>query len=248
MDQSRKAALAVGVLFIITFAASIPALILYGPVLNDPDYVLGAGADGQIALGALLEFITGVANIGTAVVLFPILRRQSESIALGYVASRTLESTVIVVGAVSLLAVVALRQDLAGAVGAEAAMLVVAAKSLVAVHDATFLLGPAFCAAFGNGLLLGYLMYRSRLVPRPMALIGLVGGSIAFGSALLVLFGFYEQVSHWSFIGTLGEIVWEGSLGLWLTFKGFSPSSLAVKDGAAAPTVAAPAALRLRTA
>src|SRR5262245_40040336 len=128
MDQSRKAALAVGVLFIITFAASIPALLLYGPVLHDPNYVLGAGTDGQIALGVLLEFITGVANIGTAVVLFPILRRQNESIALGYVASRTLESTIIVVGAISLLAVVALRQDFANAAGSDAAMLLVAAQ------------------------------------------------------------------------------------------------------------------------
>ncbi len=248
MDQSRKAALVVGILFIITFVASIPALILYGPLLNDPNYVLGAGVDGQIGVGVLLEFITGVANIGTAVVLFPILRQHSESLALGYVASRTVESTLIVVGAVSLLAVVGLRQDLAGATGSDAAMLVVAAKSLVAVHDATFLLGPAFCAAFGNGILLGYLMYRSRLMPRSLALIGLIGGPIAFGNALLVLFGVYEQVSVWSFVGTSGEIVWEAAIGLWLTFKGFSVSPLAPQETTIGSAAAAPIPLRLRTA
>jgi hypothetical protein len=177
-----------------------------------------------VQLGAFLEILTAIANIATAVVLFPVLKRQSEGIALGYVASRILESTVIVVGLVSLLAVVTLRQDLAGT-GADGSVLT-AGRSLVAVHDATFLLGPAFCAGFGNGLLLGYLMYRSALVPRPMALIGLIGGPIAFATATAVLFGAYDQQSAVNFLFTLPEIVWEASLGIWLVVKGFRPVPL----------------------
>jgi uncharacterized protein DUF4386 len=152
-------------------------------VLNDPNYIVGAGADTRVSLGAFFEVILVIANIGTAVMLFPILRRQNESVALGYVAARVLESTVIVVGNVSLLSVVTLRQDFAGAAGAGAASLVTAGKSLAAIHDWTFLLGPGFCAGAGNGLLLGYLMYRSALVPRAMAVLGLIGGPLAFASA-----------------------------------------------------------------
>lgn len=209
-----------------TIVASIPALILYDPVLNDTGYILGAGADTRVQLGAFLEVITAIANIATAVVLFPILKRQSESIALGYVALRVLESTIIVVGLISLLAVVTLRQDLAGAAGSEPAVLDTVGRSLVAIHDGTFLLGPAFCAGFGNGLLLGYLMYRSGLVPRRMAMLGLIGGPLAFATATAVLFGAYEQTSGTNFIFTIPEIAWEASLAIYLIVKGFRPSPI----------------------
>ena len=168
-----------------------------------------ARAVGQIQLGAFLEVLLAIANIATAIVLFPVLRRYSESISLGYVASRIVESTIILVGVVSLLSLLTLRQD---ATGSDAS-LVLAGQSLIAIHDATFLLGPAFCAGFGNGLLLGYLMYKSGLVPRRMAMIGLIGGPIAFLSATLVLFGIY------------------------LTFKGFK-TPLAVETPHAAPVPA----------
>ena len=149
--QQRIARIA-GVFFIITFVASIPALLLYEPLLKHHNYILGAGTDTRIAFGALLEIITAIANIATAVVLYPILKRQSQSISLGYVASRTLESTVIVIviGIVSVLSVVTLRQDVGGAGAADGASLVLAGRSLVAIHDWTFLLGPAFCARLRN--------------------------------------------------------------------------------------------------
>jgi hypothetical protein len=224
--RHRRTARIAGVWFVITFVASIPALILYDPVLNDTGYILGAGADTRVQLGAFLEVITAIANIATAVVLFPILKRQSESIALGYVALRVLESTVIVVGLISVLAVVTLRQDLAGAAGSDAAVLETVGRSLVAVKDGTFLLGPAFCAGFGNGLLLGYLMYRSGLVPRRMAMLGLIGGPLAFATATAVLFGAYEQTSATNFIFTIPEIAWEASLAVYLVVKGFRPSPI----------------------
>lgn len=223
MDAVQRRARIAGVWFILTFVLSIPAVLLYDPVLNDADYIVGAGADTQVRVGALLEILTAVANIATAVVLFPILKRQSESVSLGYVGSRILESTVIVVGVVCVLAVVALRQDLSGGGGADAALV---GRSLVALKDQTFLLGPAFCAGFGNGLLLGHLMYRSGLVPRPMALIGLIGGPIACATATAVLFGAYEQQSPVNFLFTAPEIVWEASLGIWLVTKGFRPCPL----------------------
>jgi hypothetical protein len=154
-------------------------------------------------------------------VLFPILKRQNESLALGYVTVRVVESSLIAVGIVSLLAVVTLRGDLAGAADTNHASLILTGRSLVAVHNATFLLGPAFCAAIGNGLILGYVMLRSGLIPRRFAQFGMAAGSLALITAILVLFGAYDQVSGTSGILTLPEAVWEFSLGVFLVAKGF---------------------------
>ena len=224
--QQRKTARIAGVWFVITFVASIPALLLYDPVLNDTGYILGAGADTRVQFGAFLEIVTAIAGIATAVVLFPIVKRQSEAIALGYVATRVLESTIIVVGLISLLAVVTLRQDLAGAAGSDPATLDAVGRALVAIKDGTFLLGPAYCAGLGNGLLLGYLMYRSGLVPRRMALLGVIGGPVSVVGAIFVLFGAWDQTSSIQGILTLGEIAWEASLGIYLIVKGFRPSPI----------------------
>ena len=224
MDATRRTALLGGLFFLGTFVFSIPAVVLYGPILNDANYVVGVGADTRIYLGAFLEILTAICNIATAVVLFPVVKRASESVALGYVATRILESTVIVVGLISLLAVVTLRLDFA-ANAADATLYTGLAKSLVAFHDKTFLLGPAFCAGFGNGILLGYLMYRSELVPRLWGLFGMIAGCIAFASATAVLFGLYEQVSQVSFLFTIPEIVWELFIGIYLTFWGFRAAS-----------------------
>ena len=225
MDSYRKSALATGVLFLLTFVTSIPALILYGPVLNDAHYVLGPGADTRIFVGAFLEVLLMISNIGTAVAIFPVVKRQKESIALGYVASRVVESTIIGVGIISLLAVVTLRRDLAGS-GTDPATLVVAARTLVAIHKGTFMIGPAFCAGIENGLMLGYLMYRSGLVPRPIAVLGLAGGTLAFATATAELFGVFPQVSGTAILLTFPEALFEFVLGIWLTFKGFRPSPI----------------------
>jgi hypothetical protein len=226
----RTIALVTGVFFVVTYITSILALILYGPLLNDPNYIIGAGADTQVLWGALLEVFLVIANIGTAVTLFSILKRQNEGLALGYVTARVVESVVIAVGILSLLAVVTLRQEFAGAAGAGAATLVTVGKSLVAIHAATFLLGPGFCVGIGNGLMLGYLMYRSALVPRAMAMLGLLGGPLLFASSILVLFGFYEQLSVWHGIATIPEFFWELTLGIWLIVKGFKPAPIAFQS------------------
>lgn len=224
--EQRRIALIAGVFFAITFLASIPALLLYEPLLKHSGYVLGAGADTRVALGAVLEVALIVANIATAVVLYPIVRRQSQSVSLGYVASRTIESAIIAVGLVSVLALVTLRQDVGGPGAADGASLVIAGRALVAVHDWTFLLGPAFCAGVGNGILLGWLMFRSGLVPRGMAMLGLVGGPLIVASGVAIVLGAYENGSSVNSLLSLPEIAWEASLTIYLIVKGFRPSPI----------------------
>jgi hypothetical protein len=228
MSSSRKTALVVGVLFIITFITSIPAqLLLYHPLLTHPaSYILGTGGDPAVSLGALLEVILAVAGVGSAVAIYPIVKRQNEGVALAYVTSRLLESGLILVGVVSLLSVLTLRQHIAGTTGADHASLVIAGKSLVAVHDWTFLLGPGTFAGLGNGILLGYLLYSSGLVPRRMALLGLIGGPLVIAAMVFVLFGVFSAGSAWQAIATAPEFVWELSLGIYLTVKGFKPSPI----------------------
>jgi hypothetical protein len=223
-DSERRNARIAGIFFVITFI-SILALPLYDQVLNHHHFIVGGSGDVRVELGALCEIITLIAGIGTAVALYPVLRRQSEGLALGYVTVRVVESALIAVGIVSLLAIVTLRQDLAGAAGTDNTSLILNGRSLVAVHDATFLLGPAFCSAIGNGLMLGYMLFRSGLVPRRFAQFGMVAGSLALVTAILVLFGAYKQVSGPSGILTLPEAAWELSLGIYLIVKGFRPDA-----------------------
>jgi hypothetical protein len=219
----RKVALIVGVLFLATFVTSIGALLLYNPVLHPADFMAGAGGDTRVRLGAALEVVLIIANIGTAVVLFPILKRQNETLALGYVTARLAECTFIAIGIVSLLAVLTLRQK---AAGADPGSLVTDARSLVAVRDWTFVLGPGFVVGVGNGLILGYLMYRSGLVPRGMAMLGLVGGPLVCISGLAVVLNVIDKGGAAQSIATIPEFLWELSLGIYLTAKGFKASPI----------------------
>src|SRR5690349_5790786 len=172
MTRDQKRARAFGVLYLITFVTSIPALALYQPVLDDPvGYIAGGGHDAQILFAALLELLLIIANIATAVVIFPILRRQNEELALGYVTARIVECTFILVGILSVLGIITLRNQVAGA--AEGTV----AYTLAGIKDWTFLLGPGWVVGWGNGLILGYLMYRSELVPRAACWLGFIGGT-----------------------------------------------------------------------
>ena len=220
MSLDQKRARWFGVLFLITFATSIPALALYETVLRHPvSYIAGGGHDKQVLFAALLELLLIVSNIGTAVVIFPILRRQSEELSLGYVTARIMESTFILVGIVAMLGVITLHQQVAGSAQGTVAY------TLAAIKDWTFLLGPGWVVGWGNGLILGYLMYKSELVPRRMAMLGLIGGPLAFVGGVLVLMGAFDQPSPAVFAFTAIEIVWEASLALYLTFKGFRPAA-----------------------
>ncbi len=224
MEFLQKPGRIAGLWFLATFVFSIPAVLFYDPILNRSDYILGKGFDARISTGALFEILLAIANIATAVVFFPVLKRVNESAALGYVALRTIESAVILTGVISLMSVVTLRHDLSGT-GADPASLVLSGRTLVAVHDWTFLLGPQFCAGLGNGLLLGYLMYKSELVPRRMAMLGLIGGPLAFVGGVFVLFGAIEDPSGALFAFTAIEIAWEASLAIYLTVKGYREQS-----------------------
>ena len=220
MTLDQKRARVFGVLYLITFVTSIPALALYQPVLDDPvGYIAGGGQNNQIIFGALLELLLIIANIGTAVVIFPIVKRQSEELALGYVTARLFECTFILVGIVAVLGIVTLQQEVAGA--GEASV----AYTLAAIKDWTFLLGPGWVVGWGNGLILGYLMYSSGLVPRKLAWLGLVGGPLIIVSGTLVLFGVGNPGGTLQAVATVPEFLWELSLGLYCTFKGFRPSS-----------------------
>jgi hypothetical protein len=209
-SRSRTATTA-GVFFLITEVSAIAGLALYQPVLSNANYVLGAGADGRVLLGALCEFILVVACIGTAVTLYPVVKRQNEGVALGYVCGRLLEAAVITVGIISVLTVVTLRQDVAAGSGTDNGSLVAVGTSLVAIHDWTFLLGPSFVLGL-NSLLLAYLMYRSGLVPRFIAILGLVGGPLVTMSGVAVLFGLYSPTTH--AISAIPVFAWEVSLAI----------------------------------
>src|SRR5215203_1443704 len=214
-----------GVLFLITFITSIPAYFFYVPVLDDPRYIVGAGADTRVSFGAFLELILIIANIGTAVVLYPIVRRVNEILALGYVTARIVECVFIAVGIISVLSLVTLRQE--AAAGADAASLVALGESLVALHEWTRQLGPGFVVGIGNGLILGYLMYTSRLVPRGMAVLGLIAGPVLLARFVGILFGVFEPISVLGGLMVVPEFLWELALGIWLTVRGFNPSALA---------------------
>ena len=214
-SSARRTALAAGVLFLITFIASIPALALFQPVLDDPaGYIAGGGQDGRIYLGVALEMVVILANIGTAVVLYPVLRRQSETLSMAYIGARVVECTFIAVGIVTVLGIVSLGHDDPGASSL--------AVSLAAMKDWTFLLGPGVMSGIGTGLILGYLLYRAELVPRRMAMLGMAGGTVLVASGVLVLFGVAEAGGLVQSLATAPEFVWELFLGIYLTAVGFS--------------------------
>jgi hypothetical protein len=228
----QRTARIMGAWFLATFVFSIPAFWFYDPVLNHSNYVVGSGQDTRIAIGAVLEIFLAISGIATAVVIFPIVKRVNESVALGYIASRTVESILILVGVLSLMSVVALRQDLAAA-GSTNATSIAVASSLLALHDQTALLGPQLCAGLGNGILLGYLMWRSRLLPRPMVMFGLIGGPLAFLGGIGVLLGAWDNPSGALIALTVLEVIWEFSLSVWLLIRGFRPSPILTGQPAA---------------
>jgi hypothetical protein len=232
MTSIRKTALAAGVLYLITFI-SIPTLALYSAVRADPNYIVGAGPDTDIIVGGVLELIVALACIGTGVALYPVLKRQNEGVALGFVSARILEAATIFAGVVALLAIVSFRQ--AGA-GEDA---VITGQALLALHTWTTLLGQGFLPAV-NALLLGSLMFQSRLVPRLLPVVGFIGAPLLVASVAGALFGFWTPVNPVGGIGALLLALWEFSLGVWLVTKGFKPALIT------APTTETTAAVGTR--
>jgi hypothetical protein len=220
-QAEQRTARIMGAWFLGTFVFSIPAFWFYDPLLNHASYVVGSGDDTRVAVGALLEILLAISGIATAVVIFPIVKRVNESVALGYVASRTVESILILVGVLSLMSILALRAGTATSGG-----LVDVARGLLAVHDQTSLIGPQLCAGLGNGILLGSLMWRSRLLPRPMVMFGLIGGPLALIAGTGVLLKAWDIHAALPVACTAPEAIWEFSLSVWLLAKGFRPSPI----------------------
>jgi hypothetical protein len=234
VNSTRKTALVAGVFYLISFI-SIPTLALYGPLKTHRDFIISSGTNTAVLWGGFLEVIVALAGIGTAVTLFPVVRRQNEGMALGFVATRTLEAGMIYIGVVTLHSLVTLRQT--GATGADAASLVTTGKSLVATYKWTFLLGQSLTPAL-NALLLGTLMYQSGLVPRVIPLMGLIGAPLLIIATIATLFGLIEQTSSLAALAALPVALWELSLGVYLVAKGFKPSPITAGMVAAGTTPA----------
>ena len=222
MSSTRRIALIFGVLYLATFVFSIAGVLLYNPVLHPAKFMAGAGGDTRVRLGAVCEVLLIIANIGTAVVVYPIFRRRYEVLAIGYVTARLAECTFIAIGIVSYLAVVTLHQT----TGVGAGTLLGDAQALVAVRNWTFVLGPGFVVGVGNGLILGYMMYRSGLMPRGLAIVGLIAGPLIIITGLGVVLDVIPRGGTVQAIATIPEFLWELSLGIYPIVKGFKASPI----------------------
>jgi hypothetical protein len=237
MSIDQKRARWFGVLYLLTFATSIPALWFYNPVLDDPvGYIASAGHDKRVLVGCLLELLLIVSNIGTAVVIVPIMWRRYRELSIGYVTARLFECTFILVGIVAVLGVITLRREVAG--GSEGTV----AYALAAIKDWTFLLGPSWVVGWGNGLILGYMMYRSRLVPRPWPWLGLIGGPLIIISGTIVMFGGNPAANGLKGPASIPEAAWELFLGVYCTIWGFRREAPILSEGDEPSTPASGAA------
>ena len=225
IDPMRKTAYVVGVLFVITYITSIAAkFAFYPPFLDNADYIVGDGEDTRVLWGAFAEMTLIIANIGTAVALYPVLKRRFPALSLGYVTARVMECVFIAVGILAVVTLVTMRQDFSNVAG-DTTALATTSHALVALQEWTFNLGPGVVVGVGNGLLLGYMMYKTGLVPRGMAMLGLIGGPLIVLSGTAVMFGVIEADSSVKALATIPEFFWELSFGVYLIVKGFKPSA-----------------------
>lgn len=234
MTTDRKASFTVGTLFVITFITSIAAVLLYNPIVDVTSFLSQPESSDRLRAGALLDLLLIVANIGTAVVLYPVLRRQFPTASVGYVTARIMECVFIALGLVSVLALATLRES-------SPEVLASTGELLVTIYNWTFVLGPGFVVGIGNGLLLGWMMYRSGLVPRGMAMFGLVGGPLIFLSGAAIVLGLIDKGSIAQGIATVPEFIWEASLGVYLMVKGFRHPVEAPREDRATGGTAVPA-------
>ncbi|RFU21835.1 DUF4386 domain-containing protein [Geodermatophilus marinus] len=231
-DPLRRTARAAGILYLLTFV-SMPTLMVFEPVQDGAAFVLGAGDDTGVLWGAFSEVIVALAGIGTAVVLFPVAKRVSETAALGFVTSRVVEGSLILVGVVSVLNLLTLRDDVAGTADTDPAALTTAGHTLVATYEWTFLLSQSL-APVVNALCLGYVLYRSGLVPRILPTLGLIGAPLLLASDVATFFGLYDRAAPIAALAALPIAAWEFSLGVFLTVRGFRSAAVAALPPAGA--------------
>jgi hypothetical protein len=217
MDSMRKTALVAGILYLLTFLSSIPAVFLQSSVLNDPSFIISSVSAEPVRIGALFDIVNSLTAFGTAVALYAVIKRQNQGFAIGFVSSRLFEGTVLMIGVISILSIVTLQQP--GATGAEASLLLTVQETLVTVRNWAFVLGTGVPAL--NAVLLGWIMYQSRLVPRLIPTIGLIGAPLFTSWIIGYILGVTEPGTAWHGIGVAPIFIWELALGLWMTFKGF---------------------------
>ncbi|MGZ5399806.1 MAG: DUF4386 domain-containing protein [Nocardioides sp.] len=229
-DPLRRTATIVGWLFVVTYVTSIASKAVLYPPLFEGNYITGPGEDTRVLWGAFSEAILIIANIGTATAMYTVIKRKHPNLAISYVAARIMESVFIGVGILSVLTVVTLRQDYADTDGAAAAGLAAVGDALTVLQEWTFALGPSFVVGVGNGCILGYIMYRTGLVPRRLAMFGLIGGPLIILSGSAAMLGVIELDGTWQQLSAAPEFVWELGLGIYLIVKGFksSPSTAGV--------------------
>jgi hypothetical protein len=228
-DWTRGYARASGIFYLLTFVSSIAAVVYFlKPVLDDPGYVVGPGQDTRVIIGCLLDVVNALTAIGSAVAVYPVVKRQNQAMALGFVTSRVYEAAVVMIGVISLLGVVAMRRDLGGVAGPEATALLTTGQGLVSMRDYTFLLGPNLAPVI-NAVLFATLLYRSRLVPRIIPLMGLAAAPLLLAPTIATVLGVIEHGSIWWAPGGVLIFVWELSVGVYMTFKGFKPSPLTAR-------------------
>jgi uncharacterized protein DUF4386 len=230
LSSMRKTAFVAGVLYLLTFISSIPAVFLQGPVLNDPNFIIGgAGLNTQVRLGALFDIVNCLTAIGTAVALYAVVKRQHQGFAIGFVASRLFEGALLMTATFCILSIVTLQQP--GATGAEASLLVSTQQTLVTIRNWSFVLGTGVPAL--NAFMLGWLMYKSRLVPRAIPVLGLIGAPLFTSWIIGYVLGVTEAGTAWHGLGVAPIFIWELSIGLWMTFKGFRKDAPLMVEAAA---------------
>jgi hypothetical protein len=236
-DPTRRAATVVGWLFIVTYVTSLSAKIAFYPPLFDGNYVTGPGEDSRVLWGAFMEAILIVANIGTATALYTVVKHRYPNLGLSFIAARIMESVFIGVGILAVLTVVTLRQDYAAAEEQSAAGLAAVGDAFVAMQEWTFNLGPGVVVGVGNGIILGFMMWRTGLVPRGLALLGLVGGPLLVMSGSAVILGLIEPQSTVHNLSVIPEFFWELGFGIYLIVKGFKTPAADVQGAMGDPAV-----------
>lgn len=227
-DAQQWLARITGFLFLVTFATSIPAFFIFYAPIKDPTFILGGGFSTTVAGGAVLEMILIAANVGTALALYPVLKGTFQGLSLAFFAARVIESTFIAIGIVAVMSLNSLRSV---AFDADPHAMTAIGAALSAIHDWTFRLGPGVVVGVGNGLILGWMMWRTRLVPRALSALGLFAGPALLAAGVAVMLGQAEAGGIVQALATVPEFIWELCLGLWFLVKGLDRKALASLNG-----------------
>lgn len=239
MISHKLTARLIGVLFILAAVTAIIGLALYGPILSGDYLINGAEHANQVILGAIMELVLVVSAVGTATLMFPILKKYNETIALWHVCFRFLEAIVITIGIISVLALLTLSREFVAGGALDPASYQATGTVLLAFHDWTFLLGPNFMLGL-NTIMYSYILYKTKLVPKFIPILGMTGAILIFSCALLVMFGAFEQVSVWGGLLALPVFANEMILAGWLIVKGFNETALTSLSGAKSQDIGTP--------